>query len=158
MMLCNIHPSLYICKCRAEMWTIYIICQFSSTIKFYSKYSNPCIITLLYHRQNTQWKDKRPQLCHWVKREHYIHRWMEKIFTVKLGFGNQYEWVTNKWTIIQNYTHIYTNKIFHPVFFVSGMILIFWMLAQVCGLVVRVPGYRSRGLRSIPGATRFSEK
>jgi hypothetical protein len=27
----------------------------------------------------------------------------------------------------------------------------------VCGLVVTVPGYRSRGPRSIPGATRFSE-
>jgi hypothetical protein len=27
-----------------------------------------------------------------------------------------------------------------------------------CSLVVRVPGYRSRGLGSIPGATRFSEK
>jgi hypothetical protein len=29
---------------------------------------------------------------------------------------------------------------------------------QVYGLVVRVPGYRSRGLGSIPCATRFSEK
>jgi hypothetical protein len=28
----------------------------------------------------------------------------------------------------------------------------------LCGLVVRVPGYRSRGPDSIPGATRFSEK
>jgi hypothetical protein len=28
----------------------------------------------------------------------------------------------------------------------------------LCGLVVRVPGYRSRGLGSIPSATRFSEK
>jgi hypothetical protein len=28
----------------------------------------------------------------------------------------------------------------------------------LCGLVVRVPGYRSRGLGSIPGVTRFSEK
>jgi hypothetical protein len=28
----------------------------------------------------------------------------------------------------------------------------------VCGLVVRVPGYRSRGPGLIPGATRFSEK
>jgi hypothetical protein len=28
----------------------------------------------------------------------------------------------------------------------------------LCGLVVRVPGYRSRGLGSIPGATRFAEK
>jgi hypothetical protein len=29
---------------------------------------------------------------------------------------------------------------------------------RLCGLAVRVPGYRSRGLGSIPGATRFSEK
>jgi hypothetical protein len=29
---------------------------------------------------------------------------------------------------------------------------------RLCGLVVRVPGYRSRGLGSIPGANRFSEK
>jgi hypothetical protein len=29
---------------------------------------------------------------------------------------------------------------------------------RFCGLVVRVPGYRSRGPCSIPGATRFSEK
>jgi hypothetical protein len=28
---------------------------------------------------------------------------------------------------------------------------------RLCGLVVNVPGYRSRGLGSIPGATRFSE-
>jgi hypothetical protein len=27
-----------------------------------------------------------------------------------------------------------------------------------CGLAVRVPGYRSRGLGSIPDATKFSEK
>jgi hypothetical protein len=29
---------------------------------------------------------------------------------------------------------------------------------RLCGLVVRVPGYRSSGTGSIPGATRFSEK
>jgi hypothetical protein len=29
---------------------------------------------------------------------------------------------------------------------------------RLCGLVVRVPGYRSRGRGSIPGAARFSEK
>jgi hypothetical protein len=29
---------------------------------------------------------------------------------------------------------------------------------HLCGLVVRVPGYRSRGLGSIADATRFSEK
>jgi hypothetical protein len=29
---------------------------------------------------------------------------------------------------------------------------------RLCELVARVPGYRSRGPGSIPGATRFSEK
>jgi hypothetical protein len=29
---------------------------------------------------------------------------------------------------------------------------------RLCGLVARVPGYRSKGPGSIPGATRFSEK
>jgi hypothetical protein len=29
---------------------------------------------------------------------------------------------------------------------------------RLCGLVVRVPAYRSRGPGSIPAATRFSEK
>jgi hypothetical protein len=29
---------------------------------------------------------------------------------------------------------------------------------RLCGLEVRVPGYRSRGPDSIPGATRFPEK
>jgi hypothetical protein len=29
---------------------------------------------------------------------------------------------------------------------------------RLCGLVVRVPGYRCRGPGSIPGAIRFSEK
>jgi hypothetical protein len=28
----------------------------------------------------------------------------------------------------------------------------------LCGLVVRVPGYRSRGPELIPGATKFSEE
>jgi hypothetical protein len=29
---------------------------------------------------------------------------------------------------------------------------------RFCGIVVRVPGYRSRGLGSIPGTTKFSKK
>jgi hypothetical protein len=32
------------------------------------------------------------------------------------------------------------------------------VLDRLCGLVVRVPGYRSRGPGSISGATRFTEK
>jgi hypothetical protein len=40
-----------------------------------------------------------------------------------------------------------------------GILLSFSPLRDLlCGLVVRVPGYRSRGPGSIPGATRFSEK
>jgi hypothetical protein len=36
--------------------------------------------------------------------------------------------------------------------------LYLYMSTRLCGLVARAPGYRSRGPRSIPGATRFSEK
>jgi hypothetical protein len=35
--------------------------------------------------------------------------------------------------------------------------VIIFLSIMVCGLVVRAPGYRSRGPGSIPGATRFSE-
>jgi hypothetical protein len=38
----------------------------------------------------------------------------------------------------------------------------FWMIEEtddrLCGLAVRVPGYKSRHPGSIPGATRLSEK
>jgi hypothetical protein len=34
----------------------------------------------------------------------------------------------------------------------------FFLYERLCGLVARVPGYRSRGPGSVPGATRFSEK
>jgi hypothetical protein len=40
-------------------------------------------------------------------------------------------------------------------------IVFFFMFSyfdRLCGLVVRVPGYKSRGPGSIPGTTRFSEK
>jgi hypothetical protein len=33
-----------------------------------------------------------------------------------------------------------------------------WHYDRLCGLVVRVSGYRSRGSGSIPGPTRFSEQ
>jgi hypothetical protein len=33
-----------------------------------------------------------------------------------------------------------------------------FVACRLCDLVVRVPGYRSRGPNSIPGATRLSEK
>jgi hypothetical protein len=34
----------------------------------------------------------------------------------------------------------------------------YYYYCHLCGLVVIVPGYRSRGPGSISGATRFSEK
>jgi hypothetical protein len=39
----------------------------------------------------------------------------------------------------------------------SGLCLSY-LLKDLCGLVVRVPGYRSRGPGSIAGAIRFSEQ
>jgi hypothetical protein len=38
------------------------------------------------------------------------------------------------------------------------IIIIIIIKSLRCGLVVRVPGYRSTGPSSIPGATTFSEK
>jgi hypothetical protein len=38
------------------------------------------------------------------------------------------------------------------------LLLLLVVVDRLCGLVVRVPGYRSRGSGSIPGATRFSEE
>jgi hypothetical protein len=38
------------------------------------------------------------------------------------------------------------------------IIIIIIIINRLCGLVVRVPGYRSGGPGSIPGAARFSEK
>jgi hypothetical protein len=38
------------------------------------------------------------------------------------------------------------------------LIILKYVCDRLCGLVVKVPAYRSRGLGSIPGATRFSEK
>jgi hypothetical protein len=37
-------------------------------------------------------------------------------------------------------------------------IIVIYISDHLCGLVVRVPGYRSRGLGSIPGAIRILEK
>jgi hypothetical protein len=38
------------------------------------------------------------------------------------------------------------------------VVVVVIVVDRLCDLVVRVPGYESRGLGSIPGATRFSEK
>jgi hypothetical protein len=41
-------------------------------------------------------------------------------------------------------------------FIIFFSVFLYWNCR--CGLVDRVPGYRSRGLGSIPGATKISEK
>jgi hypothetical protein len=44
-------------------------------------------------------------------------------------------------------------------FFLSLLLLALWPYTyRLCGLVVRVPGYRSRDPALIPGALRLSEK
>jgi cellulose synthase/poly-beta-1,6-N-acetylglucosamine synthase-like glycosyltransferase len=51
----------------------------------------------------------------------------------------------------------FVTSIFTQLGFSSNISFISF-LCHLCGLVVRVPGYRSRGPGSVPGATRFSEK
>jgi hypothetical protein len=46
----------------------------------------------------------------------------------------------------------FEQKKYHTNFYLCGL------YDRLCGLVVRVPGYRSRGLGSMPGAKRFSDK
>jgi hypothetical protein len=45
-----------------------------------------------------------------------------------------------------------------PKYFFLKFVLDIAELYRLCGLVVRVLGYRSGGPGSIPGTTRFSEK
>jgi hypothetical protein len=44
------------------------------------------------------------------------------------------------------------------VFQICCFSFLFFSVYRLCGVVVRVPGYRSRDPGSISGATRFSEK
>jgi hypothetical protein len=44
-----------------------------------------------------------------------------------------------------------------PVRYELNLYVMHKKVDRLCGLVVRVSGYRSIGLGSIPGATRFSE-
>jgi hypothetical protein len=45
-----------------------------------------------------------------------------------------------------------------PVRYEMNLYVMWKKVDRLCGLEVRVPGYRSIGPGSIPGATRFSEK
>jgi hypothetical protein len=55
----------------------------------------------------------------------------------------------------QNSYYNYDKNNIYYYFIYNVLLILFGLL---CGLVVRVSGYRCRGLGSIPGATRFSEK
>jgi hypothetical protein len=56
---------------------------------------------------------------------------------------------------LQGYCGVIRNTFSKDVFTVRN---IMHFIDHLCGLVVRVPGYRSKGPSSISGATRFSEK
>jgi hypothetical protein len=45
-----------------------------------------------------------------------------------------------------------------PVRYELNLYLTLKKVDRLCGIMVRVPGYRLRDPASIPGATRFSEK
>jgi hypothetical protein len=45
-----------------------------------------------------------------------------------------------------------------PVRYELNLYVIYKKVDRLCGLVVRVPGYRSRGAGSILGTARFSDK
>jgi hypothetical protein len=45
----------------------------------------------------------------------------------------------------------------HEAYISTFNFLLSQCVGRLCGLVVRVPGYRSKGPGSISGATRFSE-
>jgi hypothetical protein len=51
-----------------------------------------------------------------------------------------------------------TNCILSGIYFCNNIIIGNFLQDHLCGLVVRVPGYSSRGPGSIHAATRFSEK
>jgi hypothetical protein len=43
-------------------------------------------------------------------------------------------------------------------YFSDAAVVVIVIITSLCGLVVRITGYRSRGPGSTPGTTRFSEK
>jgi hypothetical protein len=43
-------------------------------------------------------------------------------------------------------------------YFAANILLLYSWMNHLCGLAVRVPGYRSRGPGTISGATRICEK
>jgi hypothetical protein len=58
-----------------------------------------------------------------------------------------------KWLHVKGVVSWHTGLLQNPLFALNLI-----PADRLCGLVVRVPGYRSRGPGSILGTTRFSEK
>jgi hypothetical protein len=59
---------------------------------------------------------------------------------------------------ILDHIHFNTGRLCGLVGLERGPLSLVSTIDRLCGLVLRVPGYRSRGPGSIAGATRFSEK
>jgi hypothetical protein len=77
---------------------------------------------------------------------------MWKIFSVPCGSALYKFHCTN--SVITTATASTTTKLEPNVI----IVIYYYYCDRLSGLVARVPGYRSRGLGSIPGATGFSEK
>jgi hypothetical protein len=86
------------------------------------------------------------------------------IFLLRCTLHTALPWHGDNWTLIISVFILFSLPYFFlaflPCFFPSLQIFlsVYFFVDHLCGLVVRVPGYRSRGLGSIPSATRFSEK
>jgi hypothetical protein len=73
-------------------------------------------------------------------------RILSEAINVQFAFVNVYK---TKWRHLPEQNTLQRQAIFMAIATIFG---------HLCGLVVRVPGYRFGGPGSIPGTTRFSEK
>jgi hypothetical protein len=91
-----------------------------------------------------------------------LHRKYFKTFTIRVMPSELTFWFTDfviKW-IYERFHNIWVDVFWVTALPVHQEIeqIIYDVHDSLCGLVIRVPGYRSRGPGSIPGATKFSEK
>jgi hypothetical protein len=112
------------------------------TWKYYTVRS--VLLVLLFSIKNAH---KRP-----------IFQWESELILLKSQLGtltHRQFWLVSKQGITNILTRVYT-----LMYIRSSTVAYFIQMRtayRLCGLVVRVPGYRLRGPGSIPGATSFSE-
>jgi hypothetical protein len=85
-----------------------------------------------------------------VSGKHRLLPQSQRISQARNKHEQDHGWLPLDYMALQS-KNINSQKLFSPTY--SSLVF-----DRLCGLVVRVPGYRSRGPGSIPGTTRFSEK